>query len=199
MEGPLVEYHPVSLPVDWNGAIAYLDRDGVINLGSSNYINKVDEVVILNGVPEAINALRNSGYRIVIITNQSPLSRGLLDNDTLESIHFHIQNQVGEFDIIMTCPHRPYDSCRCRKPNPGMLNAASELLRGECHQKIDWRGVKPAPIHPLDFMVGDRKSDMGAGWAVGARLFRVDNRVGISQVIDRIILGEPGDHFDPGA
>ena len=199
MEGPLVEYHPVSLPVDWNGAIAYLDRDGVINLGSPNYVNNVDQVDIFEGVIDAISALRSAGYRIVIVTNQSPLIRGLWDHKTLESIHSHIQRLVGEFDVIMTCPHRMYDACHCRKPHPGMLNAASELLRGECHQKIDWMGAKPAPIHHLDLMVGDRNSDMGAGWAVGARLFRVDKRVGISQVIDRIILGEPGDHFDPGA
>jgi hypothetical protein len=54
MEGPLVEYHPVSLPVDWNGGIAYLDRDGVLNLGSANYVNNVDEVLIFKGVSEAI-------------------------------------------------------------------------------------------------------------------------------------------------
>jgi HAD superfamily hydrolase (TIGR01662 family) len=198
MEGPLVEYHPVSLPVDWNGGIAYLDRDGVLNLGSANYVNNVDEVLIFKGVSEAIMSLRNAGYRIVIVTNQSPLSRGLLDQKALESIHSHIQDLVGEFDVIMTCPHRTFDGCRCRKPHPGMLNSASELLRGVSHKKLDWWGEKPIPLHPLDLMVGDRKSDMGAGWAVGARLFKVDERVGIPQIIDRIIAGDAGDLFDTG-
>ena len=62
---------------------------------------------------------------------------------------------------------------------------------------VDWWGEKPKPIHPLDLMVGDRDSDMGAGWAVGARLFKVDEEIGIQQVIERIINGDPGDDFRP--
>jgi histidinol phosphatase-like enzyme len=64
---------------------------------------------------------------------------------------------------------------------------------------VMWTGgcSKPEPIHPLDLMIGDRDSDMGAGWAVGARLFQVDEMVGIAGVIDRIIANDDGDEFNP--
>ena len=78
-----------------------------------------------------------------------------------------------------------------------MLNKASEIIRNKSHKNLDWWGEKPQPIHPLDLMVGDRKSDMGAGWAVGARLFKVDENIGISQVIERIIANDDGDEFSP--
>jgi histidinol phosphatase-like enzyme len=97
----------------------------------------------------------------------------------------------------MTCPHRTRDKCQCRKPRPGMLNRASEIIRGKSHDKVDWWGSKPEPIHPMDLMIGDRDSDMGAGWAVGARLFQVDEMVGIAGVIDRIIANDDGDEFKP--
>ena len=87
--------------------------------------------------------------------------------------------------------------CNCRKPRPGMLNQASQIIRGKSHDTVDWWGEKPQPIHPLDLMVGDRNSDMGAGWAVGARLFKVDENIGINQVIERIINDDPGDDFRP--
>jgi len=78
-----------------------------------------------------------------------------------------------------------------------MLNHASQIIRGECHSEVNWWGAKPKPIHPLDLMVGDRNSDMGAGWAVGARLFQVEEDVGITSVIERIIQDDAGDEFNP--
>jgi hypothetical protein len=78
-----------------------------------------------------------------------------------------------------------------------MLNYASELIRNQSHPKTDWWGTKPQPIHPLDLMVGDRNTDMGAGWAVGARLFKVEEDVGIASVIERIIQEDAGDDFNP--
>ena len=197
MEGPLVEVNLPEMAASWNGAIAYLDRDGVLNHGSSNYINSPDEVKILEGVPEAIIALRNAGYRIVIVTNQYAIIRGLWDSKQLEIIHQRLQELIGVIDVIVTCPHRYSDQCRCRKPHPGMLNEASQLIRGDSHMELDWWGNKPEPIHPLDLMVGDRKSDLGAGWAVGARLFQVNPHLGLASVVDRILSDDDGDDFFP--
>jgi hypothetical protein len=78
-----------------------------------------------------------------------------------------------------------------------MLNEASEIIRDISHTSLDWWGEKPKPIHPLDLMVGDRNSDMGAGWAVGARLFKVNENLGLASVIDRILEGDEGDLFNP--
>ena len=197
MEGPIAEVNLPKLETEWNGALAFIDRDGVLNIGSPNYINSPEELQIITGSKEALQALRASGYRIVIVTNQSAIMRGIWGEDTIHSIHKKLQEEVGEIDVLMTCPHRNRDQCGCRKPRPGMLNYASELIRNESHSKTDWWGAKPQPIHPLDLMVGDRESDMGAGWAVGARLFKVEEDVGITSVIDRIIQGDAGDDFNP--
>ena len=78
-----------------------------------------------------------------------------------------------------------------------MLFAGSNLLRGESHHDVNWFADKPLPINELDLMVGDRNSDMGAGWAVGARLFQVNEHLGLPSVINRIIEGDEGDDFSP--
>ena len=197
MEGPIAEVNLQEMEVEWNGAIAFIDRDGVLNYGSPNYINSPEELRIIKGSKEAIIALRSLGYRIVIVTNQSAIMRGKWGEDTIKSIHSKLQKEVGNFDVLMTCPHRNRDRCNCRKPKPGMLNHASQIIRGECHSEVNWWGAKPKPIHPLDLMVGDRNSDMGAGWAVGARLFQVEEDVGITSVIERIIQDDAGDEFNP--
>ena len=197
MQGPIAEVNMSEIDLDWNGAIAFLDRDGVLNFGSPNYINSPNELEIIPGAKQAIKQLRNQGFRIAITTNQSAIMRGLWGEETIHAIHEKLQEELGMLDVLMTCPHRNRDMCNCRKPRPGMLNQASQILRSKSHDTVDWWGDKPEPIHPLDLMVGDRNSDMGAGWAVGARLFKVDENVGINQVIERIINNEPGDDFRP--
>ena len=197
MEGPIAEVNISNIELEWNGAIAFVDRDGVLNYGSPNYINKPSELTIMPGAKEAIMSLRRLGYRIALVTNQSAIMRGLWGVDTIHSIHSKLQQEIGPLDVLMTCPHRNRDLCDCRKPKSGMLNAASKIIRKKCHEKVDWWGEKPIPIHPFDLMIGDRNSDMGAGWAVGARLFQVDEMVGIAGVIDRIIDNDDGDEFSP--
>lgn len=197
MEGPIAEDNLSEISREWNGAIAFVDRDGVLNYGSPNYINSPEELRIIPGSYDALQALRDRGYRIVIVTNQSAIMRGLWGEDTINSIHQKLQDELGIIDVLMTCPHRNRDLCNCRKPRPGMLNHASQLIRDKSHDKIDWLGSKPKPIHPLDLMVGDRESDLGAGWAVGARLFKVEEDIGITSVIDRIIHEDVGDEFNP--
>ena len=197
MQGPIAEVNMSKIDLEWNGAIAFLDRDGVLNFGSPNYINSPEELEIIPGAKQAIKELRKLGFRIAITTNQSAIMRGLWGEETIHSIHKKLQEELGMLDVLMTCPHRNRDMCNCRKPRPGMLNQASQIIRGKSHDTVNWWGEKPQPIHPLDLMVGDRNSDMGAGWAVGARLFKVDENIGINQVIERIINDDPGDDFRP--
>ena len=197
MKGPVIEINQPTSGLKWNGAIAYLDRDGVLNYGSPNYVNSPEELKLLPGAAEAVSKLRKLGYKIVITTNQSAIMRGLWEDGTIQKIHEKLQDEIGEIDVLVTCPHRDRDKCGCRKPMPGMLNSASEIIRQKSHSSINWWGEKPQPIHPLDLMVGDRDSDMSAGWTVGARLFKVNEHVGIAEVIDRIVSGDPGDKFRP--
>ena len=222
MRGSIVEFTPANFPkgVAENGAIAFLDRDGVLNLGKSTYINSPEELEILPEAPEAVGDLRRLGFRTCIVTNQSPIMRGLWDENQLFVIHERLRqlfleyDKDAHFDMIITCPHRNRDNCSCRKPNPGMLQLGSELLRkkpmevfdskqkiieiGSKFNAVNWWKEKISPVNELDMMIGDRNSDMGAGWAVGARLFRVPQSIGIKHVRKRIIdNNDTGDYFSP--
>ena len=201
MKGPVIDGE------GWaDGPIAFLDRDGVLNYGRDGYVNNPSQMKIIPGAGNAIARLRQAGYTICVVTNQSPIMRGLWDVDRLNTIHNELRRQLinenteAVIDMILTCPHRNRDRCGCRKPWPGMLRTGHELLRNQrvVHTSIDWAGQKPDAWNPLDTMVGDRKSDMGAGWAVGARTFEVSAKHGLPQVIDRVLNSQDtGDEYDP--
>jgi len=134
-----------------------LDRDGVINEDSDDYIKSPDEWEPVPGSVDAIASLTQAGYTVVITTNQSGLGRGLFDIDTLNAIHNKMHEHVikagGRIDAVFYCPHTPMDDCNCRKPKPGMLHSVRERL------DTDLNGV---PV------VGDSLRDLQAAMAVGA-------------------------------
>ena len=201
MKGPVIDGE------GWaKGPIAFLDRDGVLNYGREGYVNNPSQMNVIPGAGHAIAQLRESGFTICVVTNQSPIMRDLWDVEQLHTIHEELRKQLlnenkdAVIDMILTCPHRNRDRCGCRKPWPGMLRTGHELLRNQrvLHSKIDWAGSKPNSWNPLDTMVGDRKSDMGAGWAVGARTFEVSSQQGLPQVINRVLdTLDSGDDYDP--
>lgn len=102
-----------------------LDRDGVINEDSDQYIKSVDEWLPIPGSIEAIARLSQAGYTVTIATNQSGLARGYFDISTLNAMHEKLHQLVnragGHVDGIFFCPHSPSDNCNCRKPLPGLL------------------------------------------------------------------------------
>ena len=102
-----------------------LDRDGVINLDSDNYIKTVDEWIPEVGSIEAIAKLTSCGFTIVIATNQSGISRGYYSHQTLNEMHNKLRQlcaeQGGKISAIFYCPHGPDDNCSCRKPKPGLF------------------------------------------------------------------------------
>ena len=134
-----------------------LDRDGVINQDSADYIKSPEEWIPIPGSLEAIARLCRAEFRIVIITNQSGIGRGVFTIDTLNRIHTrmleHIRQKGGEVDAIMICPHAPADNCDCRKPKPGMFLELAQRL------KINLNDV-PA--------VGDSLRDLRAAQAANA-------------------------------
>ena len=138
-------------------ALIILDRDGVINEDSDDYIKSPEEWVPIPGSLEAIARLTRAGYRIAVATNQSGVARGLFDGDTLQRIHDKMRGAVaaagGEIAAIFFCPHGPDDGCACRKPQPGLLRDIA------AHFHVDLSGV-PA--------VGDSLRDIQAAQAVGA-------------------------------
>lgn len=102
-----------------------LDRDGVINHDSDEYIKSVDEWIPIEGSIEAITRLNKAGWVVAVATNQSGIARGYYDLATLEAMHNKLRllvaEQGGELGLIIYCPHGPDDGCDCRKPKPGLL------------------------------------------------------------------------------
>lgn len=102
-----------------------LDRDGVINIDSVEYIRTPNDWVPITNSIEAIAKLSKAGYKIVVVTNQSGISRGYFTHEELAKIHekmiFEIEKLGGNIDGVFVCPHGPNDACSCRKPKPGLL------------------------------------------------------------------------------
>jgi D-glycero-D-manno-heptose 1,7-bisphosphate phosphatase len=134
-----------------------LDRDGVINEDSDEYIKGPDEWVPLPGSLDAIARLNHAGYSVAVASNQSGLARGYFDIDTLSSMHHKMQDMLqrvgGKVDAIFFCPHAPDDGCECRKPKPGLLRQIGERFQ--------------TPLTDVLF-VGDTESDIKAARAAGA-------------------------------
>jgi D-glycero-D-manno-heptose 1,7-bisphosphate phosphatase len=133
-----------------------LDRDGVINEDSPDYIKSAQEWVPLEGALEALALLKSHNVTVFVATNQAGIARGKLTLNALEGIHKKMCDTViangGEIRDIKFCPHHPNDECHCRKPNPGMLE---EL----------------AKTHKLDlakgYYVGDSLKDLRAAETAG--------------------------------
>jgi D-glycero-D-manno-heptose 1,7-bisphosphate phosphatase len=135
-----------------------LDRDGVINFDSAQFIKSPAEWKPIPGSLEAIAKLNQAGYRVVVATNQSGVGRGLFDMDTLNAIHDKMHKAVqavgGRIDAVFYCPHAADSKCDCRKPKPGMFERISAVY----HANL--AGV-PA--------IGDSLRDLQAAVAAGAR------------------------------
>ena len=135
-----------------------LDRDGVINVDSPDYIKTADEWTAIPGSLQAIARLCHSGYRVVIASNQSGLANHKFNISDLNEIHQKMQTHLaqygGHIDAIFFCPHEPKQNCECRKPKPGLLLDIARRLRIT---------LTDVPI------VGDKLTDIQAALAAGAR------------------------------
>jgi D-glycero-D-manno-heptose 1,7-bisphosphate phosphatase len=105
--------------------LVILDRDGVINQDSANFIKNTNEWIALPGSLDAIALLNQSGFRVALATNQSGVGRGLYDMATLNAIHDKMHKALaqvgGRIDALFYCPHTADDNCSCRKPKTGMI------------------------------------------------------------------------------
>lgn len=139
-----------------------LDRDGVINFDSLEYIKSPDEWVPIPGSLEAVALLNRAGFKVIVATNQSGIARGYYDIDTLDAIHEKMMRELaavgGYVEEIFFCPHHPEEACQCRKPKPGMLQAIQQKY-----------GMTLADT----FYIGDSMADVGAAQAAGCKLLLV--------------------------
>jgi D-glycero-D-manno-heptose 1,7-bisphosphate phosphatase len=138
--------------------VVFLDRDGVINHDSPDYIKSLEEFVFLPGSLEGLRRLTQGGCTLIVVTNQSGLHRNLITRDGLAAIHRRLRKAVaahgGKIHDILVCPHLPEANCECRKPKPGMLLDAQRK-------------------HGIDFsssvMIGDSVKDMQCALSAGVR------------------------------
>ena len=139
-------------------ALVILDRDGVINRDSPDFIKTPEEWIPIPGSLEAIARLCAAGFTVAVATNQSGVGRGLFDEDTLQRIHGSMMDAVraagGDLASIAYCPHRPDAGCSCRKPEPGLLQALAR------HAGTGLDGVP---------CIGDSARDIEAAFRCGAR------------------------------
>ena len=145
-----------------------LDRDGVINFDSDQFIKSPEEWRPIPGSLEAIARLNQAGYRVAVATNQSGIGRGLFDMQTLNAIHDKMHKSLaqvgGRVDAIFFCPHTNEANCECRKPKSGMIEEISARFG------VSLKGV-PA--------VGDSLRDLEAAGRLGAQPYLVLTGKGI--------------------
>lgn len=138
-----------------------IDRDGTLIL-EKHYLFDPDAVELIPGAAEALRLLRQAGWGICMLTNQSGIARGYFDMNQLRSVHQRLTNLLAQLDVrldgIFLCPHGPDDECDCRKPLPGLI-----------HQAMAEHGFGAEHA----WVIGDKEVDIGSGRAVGARTILV--------------------------
>ena len=138
-------------------AAVFLDRDGTVMV-DVGYPSSPEQVQLLPDAAAGLARLKQAGYKIVVISNQSGIGRGLVTADDAQRVHDRLVDELAAagvaLDAAYYCPHAPEDECTCRKPSPGLILRAAEEL------EIDLA---------RSFMVGDRDSDLEAGRRAGCR------------------------------
>lgn len=134
----------------------FLDRDGVIIENRRDYVRDWSDVSYIPGSMEALRLLSFTSHKVIVITNQSVVGRGLIGAEDAEAINARLQREVedlgGRIDGIFMCPHAPSEGCSCRKPEPGLIEQAA------AEHKVDLG---------RSLLIGDAISDLEAGWAAG--------------------------------
>lgn len=142
----------------------FLDRDGTINV-EKDYLYQIEDFEFIAGAPSAIKKLKDAGFLVIVVSNQSGIGRGYFDEQAVETLHCYVQSELARYDTSIDafyyCPHHPDKgqgeykvNCNCRKGEPGML------LQAAAEHNIDLQ---------KSFMVGDKLADIEAGQKAGCR------------------------------
>lgn len=156
----------------------FLDRDGTLNVRppKARYIESPEQFVWLSGAREAVRLLKDSGYQVILISNQPGIARGRLTEETLAAIHEKMQSELAEagahVDHIYYCPHDWDEGCECRKPKPGMFYQAQREL------SLDLTKC---------WMLGDDERDMHAGGNAGCRCMYISEQHPLLEAVQLIL------------
>jgi len=160
-----------------------LDRDGVINYDSDNYIKSPEEWIPIEGSLAAIAQLNKAGFLVAIATNQSGIARGFYSSDVLEAMHSKMHKLLkkvgGKIDYISYCPHGPDGGCACRKPKPGMLLEIAKHF-----------SIEPEKVT----FIGDSRSDMQAAKSANMAFILVKTGKGEKTLAAETINGKNPDY-----
>lgn len=148
----------------------FCDRDGTINV-DRHYIYRIKDFEFLSGVPQALSELRQMGYLLILVTNQSGIARGYYTVEQMQDLHRYMQNELqkdnAQFDDIFFCPHHPEGiiseyaiECRCRKPGDEMYTCAIEKY-----------GIIPE----LSIAVGDKERDLIPAKHLGMKCIKISD------------------------
>jgi D-glycero-D-manno-heptose 1,7-bisphosphate phosphatase len=160
-----------------NRKTIFLDRDGVINEEKKDYVKNLKEFKIIDGSLQAIKLLKKNNFRVVIITNQSAINRGLLSIEKLNEIHDFLKSKLLDLDTtldgIYFCPHTPNENCMCRKPKPGLLQQA----------------ISELDINVKDsLMIGDSQTDIDAANKMGCKSILLNKNQNLLQVVKELLF-----------
>jgi len=156
----------------------FLDRDGVINVKlDGRYVKNTDEFDFMKGSEIAISKLSKIFNRILIVTNQQGIAKGIMSDKDLDVLHeymlFELKKNGGIIQKIYYCPHLAAESCNCRKPNPGMIQQAI----------IDFPEIKVE----YSYLIGDSDTDILAGNKMGLITVKVDNEYTLLKWCDELL------------
>ena len=142
----------------------FLDRDGTL-IEEVNFLSRVEDLRLFSYTKDAVKLLKDNGFLVIVLTNQSGIGRGIYDEAAMHSIHEQIQIDLsGAIDGFYFCPHLPCDGCQCRKPELGMINSA--MLDFEIDLENSW-------------MIGDKKIDVETGKKANIRTVLVLTGYGV--------------------
>jgi len=148
----------------------FIDRDGTI-AKDVPYCSRPEDFELLPNVAEGIKLLNKHGFKVVVVTNQSGISRGYFTKETLAKIHDKMRRELARFgarlDAIYYCPHHPDDNCECRKPKPRMLFQAASDLNIDLGQS---------------YVIGDNNMDIEMGRNAGCKTLIIKPSMGRSSV-----------------
>lgn len=145
----------------------FLDRDGTL-IEEVNYLSRVEDLQFFPYTKKVAELLKENGFFVIVITNQSGIGRGIFEESAMHEIHEKIQNELGgQIDAFYFCPHLPDAGCRCRKPKTEMIERAAERFSIDLEKS---------------WMIGDKVMDVGAGFNAGTRTALVLTGHGKSEV-----------------